>query len=268
MTFVNSEFTVTENYAMNNDYINKLHRGADNVLDVFIKNKDLKKVPLQSANVKARFIDTESNEVVLEKYLCLDLTNQSQGKLFVYEGDLKDIEPGLYNLVFLVEEPVGSNSPDVYSATTMYSDHNGKARIRVEVIGDLGTTPSPTYESNPMLWTPSNTVEFVGANKVVYSSAIPANKIRNHKNSLHTFSIIAEEFTGKLEVLGSLDIDPPSDQLQYFTVPLGPDTNEIEFTDYTGTEAWTIQHNLFWVKFKLTIDSENLGEMSKLSFRS
>ena len=82
----------------------------------------------------------------------------------------------------------------------------------------------------------------------------------------------ASEFTGTLEVLGSLDANPPTDILQYFSIDLAPSVQEINMDAYTGTTAFTIQANLSWVNFKLTYDAtlgkDDNGVLEKIVWRS
>lgn len=247
----------------------KLHKGVDNTVQFKVKDKDYKKVAVEHMTVGARMVNLENDELVLEKYLHPG-TCKGLMCLNVLEGDLCDIPAGYYQLILTQEKPTFGNMPESAIHLPFYSDTGDNIFYNVEVTNQGHVAPRPSIEMDPNDWVPLNADR---EPYITYSSAVPANSIRNHKNSIHTFSFVADNFSGKLSLLGTLDANPPTDINQYFNIDIAPGVQDIEMDQYTGTTAFTIEANLSWVKFKLTYDPdiyniEDNGTLEKLVWRS
>ena len=256
-----------KNKPMNKSWI-KLHKGVDNTVQFTVKNKDLKKVSVDTMAVKAKLVNSDTNEVVLQRYLTMG-TCKGLMCLDVLEGDLSDVPAGFYTLTLVNEKPLVGNMEQSSISLPFYSDTGDNIFYSVEVTNQGRVEPYPSMELNPTEWYPLNAQEEPYS---TYSSAIPCNSIRNHKNSLHTFSLYATDFSGSLSVLGTLDATPPTDIRQYFAVDLVPNVKQIDFDHYTGITAFTIESNLVWVKFKLTFTSDfpkdENGSIDRIVWRS
>lgn len=246
----------------------KIHKGVDNTVQFTVKNKDYKKVAVDHMMVKARLVNLENNEAVLEKYLTAG-TCKGLLCLNVFEGDLCDIPAGYYRLTLVNEKPLVGNSMDTSINLPFYSDQGDNIFYDVEVTNQGRVVPTPSIDLNPSEWVPLNAKE---EPYIVHSSAIPCNSLKNHKNSIHTFSVYATNFTGKLNVLGTLDPNPQTDIRQYFTMDIAPGVQDIEFDKYTGNVAFTVQCNLVWAKFKLTYTTDfpidENGTIDRIVWRS
>jgi hypothetical protein len=246
----------------------KIHKGVDNSVQFTVKDKDYKRIPVDHMNVGAKFVNLENQEVVLEKRLA---TGTCTGELClnVLEGDLVNLSVGFYDMVLVQEKPIYGEAPETAKYLPFYTDLADNIVYKVEITNQGYSVPMESVVLDPDTWVPLNAQE---EPYTLYSSAVSANAIRNHKNSIHTFSVTATNFSGELVVLGTLDPTPPTDILQYFVVDLGPGISSITMEDYTGTTAFTIQTNLCWVKFKLIydpdLDIDDNGSISKIEWRS
>jgi len=85
-----------------------------------------------------------------------------------------------------------------------------------------------------------------------YSSAIAGARVLNHKSSVHSFSVQTQNFTGVLEIYGTLDETPSPylDSTRWFRIYPTSMSKEIEFFNYTGTQAYSFQANVMYVKFR------------------
>lgn len=256
------------NYPMNRKEIIKLHRGVDNIVQFNVKNRDYKNQNIDHLSVKAKLTNKQNSELMLEKYLTHGECKGSLN-LNIFEGDLIDIPSGFYELVIQGEDNISPTTPDLIVAQPLYNNQSSDIAFDVEVTNQGNANPVPSVELTPKTWIPINAAEEPYS---LVSPAISANAIRNHKNSIHTFVLYSTQFTGNLQIFGSLDINPPTDLTQYFEIEITPGSTQINFEDFTGIEPFTIQSNLVWVKFKLVYSTDievvDNGCIDKILWRS
>lgn len=256
---------VTNNTPLNNQ-VQKLHKGVDNVIHFRVLNRDRKVVDVSHMSVRARLVNVENNERVLERY-CDLLSGKGELQLRIREGDLVNIAPGFYNVVITGCEPLvpGTVGEDYF--TPFYIDGGQNIVATVEVVGSADTTPIPTTVLLPGDWTPNSTREGMAIFMKYYSSAIPGSRVRNYLNGTHTFAVYTTEFTGTLQLLASLDVSPPETYNDYFPIDLQSATNIITFDNYTGVTAHSFSGNYMWFKFVYSKDVTNSGTLDKVMIR-
>lgn len=241
-----------------------LHKGLDNTVHFRVRNADLKKVNMAGETVIAKIINPENGEKVLEKSVNVSSGKSECLEFVVYEGDLVNLGAGHYKMYLECKHFPYTNNTAAHSATPLYINENGDIGYDVEITGKIDSTPYPTVE----MVDPRNTWTETAINQTQYyvSSAIECNAIRNHTNSLHTFAVYGTEFTGKLEIWGSLELDPPGELENWFPVQvMDAPVNVIELENYTGVHPFNIVGNYYWVKFRLAHES---GKLDKILWRS
>jgi len=236
---------VTSNSPLNNKVI-KIHKGVDNSIRFRVLNPDRKIVSVDHLAIRCRFISTENNERVLDKFAQLTSTN-GDVRLNISEGELVPLAAGFYHLVVTGEEAllpgvVGGES----FATPFYVDNAGDIVATVEIIASADVTPNPSVEILEDDWRIANEV---GAPTTFYSSAIPGARVKNHINAVHTFSVATTAFTGTLQLKGSLDMQPSADIRNYFPIDITSGTDIITFTNFTGITSHTFEANFLWMIF-------------------
>lgn len=262
-----------DNAPMNRKKV-KLHKGVDNSVKFRVFGPD--RAPVQLCgfkNIYARLIAHE-NRTIVKETLCRK--GSALGMLFIdyNEGDLTDLPVGMYDLVIL-----GVNDfmpPQGYSETTstpFYTDFDDNVIMTVHITEQAQRMPKPSFVIPDADWTPVVELSAITGHYLssLYSSAIPGGKVHNHTNAVHTYSVYADNFTGFLEIFGTLDETPnPSTERGWFRLHPNTGTDKIEFISFTGTEAFSFQANLMWMKFKLTPDpsiQEN-GTVKKIIVRN
>lgn len=256
---------VTNNTPLNN-YTQKLHKGVDNVIHFRVLNRDRKVVDVSHLAVRARLVNTQNGERVLERY-CDLLSGKGELQLRIREGDLVDIAPGFYNVVITGCEPLvpGTVGEDYY--TPFYVDGGQNIVATVEIVADADVTPYPTTILLPNDWTPNGTKDGMNIVMKYYSSAIPGGRVRNYLNGTHTFAAYTTNFTGTLQLLASLDVSPPETYNDYFPVDLSSSTNVITFDNYTGVTAHSFSGNYMWFRFVYSPNVANTGTLDKVMLR-
>ena len=250
---------------MNDNDTITLHRGVDNTHYFRVRNRDMKRQNVSGLVVMAKIVDRMNGDKVFEKRLIQ--TDDDQFSLNVLEGELLEVEPGYYEMVLESMEMFDTNNYEHNPRQPLYRDLNGEIRFEVEVTGHADSTPRPSREEIKPFekWLPT----LKDGVTVYSSSAIPCNALRNHRNSLHTMSIQADNFSGTLEIYGTLELDPPPDNNSWFPVTVQDlPVNEIQMDKFTGTHAFNVVGNLYWVKYILKGDLDNLGTFDKLTWRS
>ena len=257
---------MTQNSPYNNRAI-RLHKGVDNQIRFRVLNPDRKRVSIDHLSIRARFINKQNGERVLDRFANI-LTTKGDVQLIIYEGDLVNLAPGYYDLVVTGEEAlvpgvtVGENI-----STPFFLDQDGDIVATVEVVASADPTPQPTVTLLPDNWTrwSSN----AGVDIQYYSSAIPGQRIKNHLNALHTFAAYTTAFSGTLEVRASLDLQPPENYNDYFPVDITSGTQIITFDNYTGVTSHSFEANFMWLMFVYTPDTslDDYGTIDQLLVR-
>lgn len=261
-----------DNGPMNKNPI-KAHKGIDNKIIFRALGPD--RVPYDvscNEQVYARIIDPDNRKVVLEK-LCRLGPAKGVITLELDSGDVALIAPGLYTMVLIRTEDFIVGVNDYYIEKPMYSDMNNNVEMEIEITEQAFKAPLPSIIFEPKDWTPDLTIPSVGPiTPSFYTGRIPGARVLNHINSVHSFSTYTENFTGILEIWGSLEEtpDPYQNVARWFKIYPTSMSQDIEFIGYTGTQAWTFSANFLWLKFRYIPSTQVLdpGIMRKLIVRT
>jgi hypothetical protein len=231
----------------------KAHKGIDNKLIFRVLDPDRRPVDVSCGKqVYARIINPDNRTIVLEK-LCRLGPAKGLVNLYLDSGDLAPIDPGLFTMVLISTEQFVVGSVDEYVQKPLYSDLNDNVSMEIEITEQALKTPLPSYVLEPKDWTPDILMPLVGQPQpCFYSKRIPGSRIQNHINSVHSFSTYTEDFTGVLEIWGSLEEapDPYVNDIRWFKIYPSTFSQDIQFVCYTGTQAWTFAENCMWIKFR------------------
>ena len=236
-----------------NNYTIKLHKGVDNAIRFRVLNPDRKRVSVDHLSVRCRFINKQNGERVLDKFANV-LTTKGDLQVIIHEGDLINIAPGYYDLVVTGEEalvPQATVGENVQ--TPFFLDQYGEIVSTVEVVASADPTPQPTVTLLPENWTRFSSNR--GVDLQFYSSAIPAQRVKNHLNAVHTFAAYTTAFSGTLELRGSLDLQPPEDFNNYFPVDITTGAQQVTFDNYTGVTSYSFEANFMWLIAVYTPDT-------------
>lgn len=251
----------------------KAHKGIDN--KVIFRALGPDRVPFDIActdQVYARIIDPDNRMVVLEK-LCRLGPAKGIITLELDSGDICDIHAGLYTMVLIRTENFVEGIPDYYIEKPLYSDINDNVAMEIEITEQAFKAPLPSVEIKPEDWTPDILMPTFGPpTPCFYSKRIPGARVLNHKESVHSFSTYTENFTGILEIWGTLEEtpDPYLSSTRWFKIYPSTMSTDIEFIQYTGTQAWTFSANFMWLKFRYFPSTQVLdpGVLKKLIVRT
>ena len=261
-----------DNGPMNKNPI-KAHKGIDNKIIFRVLGPD--RVPFDVScgqQVYARIIDPDNRTVVLEK-LCRLGPAKGIVTLELDSGDIAIVAAGLYTMVMIRTEEFIVNVPDYYIEKPLYSDLNDNVSMEIEITEQAFKAPLKSITYEPLDWTPDIVMPLQGAPvPSFYTGRIPGGRVLNHINSVHSFSTYTENFTGVLEIWGSLEEtpDPYLSPARWFKIYPTSMSIDIEYIGYTGTQAWTFSENLLSLKFRYLPSTAVLdpGVMKKLIVRT
>lgn len=250
-----------------------IHKGIDN--ETFFRVLGPDRIPFDVAcgqQVYARIINPDNRTIVLEQ-LCRLGPAKGLITLSLNSGDIADVAVGLYQMVLIRTEEFVNNVPGYYTERPLYSDMYDNISMEVEITEQAFKAPLDSITILPEDWTPDLIMPTVGAPiPCFYTKRIPGARILNHKESVHSFSTYTQNFTGTLELFGSLEETPDAylSPTRWFKIYPSTMSQDIEYVGYTGTTAYTYQMNVLWVKFRLTPSTAVLdpGVMSKLIIRN
>jgi hypothetical protein len=262
-----------DNGPMSNLQPLKAHKGIDNKLIFRVLGPD--RVPLDIScdqQVYARIIDPDNRMVVLEK-LCRLGPAKGLISLELDSGDIVDIHAGLYNIVLIRTQEFVDGIPGYYVEKPLYSDMNDNVAMELEITEQAFKAPARSVTILPEDWTSDILVPTFGPPApCFYTSRIPASRVQNHKESVHSFSTYTIKATGVLEIWGTLEEtpDPYLHGSRWFPIFPSSMSTDIEFIGYTGTQAWTFSANFMWLKFRWFPSQEVLdpGILQKLIVRT
>lgn len=251
----------------------RVHKGIDN--RVIFRALGPDRVPYNvgcGEQVYARIIDAENRKVVLEK-LCRIGPAKGIITLELDSGDIVDIHAGLYTMVLIRTEDFVSNIPGYYIEKPLYSDINDNVAMEIEITEQALKEPLPSFVFEPRDWTPDIIMPTFGPPApCFYTGRIPGARVLNHKESVHSFSTYTENFTGILEIWGTLEETPDAylSSARWCKIYPSSMSQDIEFIGYTGTQAWTFSANFMWLKFRYFPSTSVIdpGLMKKLIVRT
>lgn len=266
----------TDNGPMNRREI-KVHKGLDNTLKFRVFDPDRNPVNICNYQLFGRLFNTENRELVLEKP-CRTTTAKGMVFLDLNEGDIANIAKGLYDLVIVGQKDFVPGVIGESTTTPFYSDFVNNIVQTVLITDQAERVPRPSYIIGETDWTMQRVRAENSPSAIIdqfYSSTIPANRVQNHINGTHSFSVYTDQdnkFTGTLEILGTLDQNPQSDPStdHWFNIEVVTGSQDLEFINFFGTDAFTFNANVMFLKFRYTpsVEVENPGLLKKIIVRS
>jgi hypothetical protein len=183
----------------------KVYRSVDNRIDLQVRNSDQKAADITGSTLVFNIITREGKDLILNK----DCTTQSAstGKVYVTltKEELNSLESGFYNYSVTqeVRETIDSTDYRVTSRTPMFQDAQYGAIGVLEVSGDVLGEADETLVINKFSYTDPTTTGYTDP-KYYISSIIDALGNTQVPQSLHTFQIYATNYTGTVNIQGSL----------------------------------------------------------------
>lgn len=256
---------------MNHNQPMKAHKGLDNKLVFRVFGPD--RIPFDVAaknKVYARITHTETNVTILEK-ICKLGPAKGIITLELDGGDIEDAVPGIYHISLIRTSDFVYGSSESVIEKPIYTDMENNVVLELQITDQAYKQPARDIVITKDDWTPDSTPGlYYQQDPCYYSKRIPGARVLNHKESIHSLATTACNFTGVLEIWGTLEEDPdPNVSDRWFKINPEEGHDALCFNNHTGTDAWSFVGNFMWMKLKLIPAKShfNAGEMVKVSIR-
>jgi hypothetical protein len=251
----------------------KLHKGVDN--ELIFRVLDPNRTPVDMScdyQIYGRIIDTDTGVIVLEK-LCRLGPAKGIIKFIVDAGDFESVPSGMYSMVLIASKPFVTGSLDQFTDHALYSDMNNNVAMDLEITEQAFRGPLPEIVYTPSDWTGDIIVPVNGPPVPgFYTGRIPGARVQNHRSSVHTFSTYTTAFTGTLYIWGTLSEspDPYLSKNRWFKIYPSASAQDIQYTKYTGTQAWSFTADVMWLQFGYvpSLSTKTPGTLNKLIIRA
>lgn len=251
---IGSDGYYVDNRPMNNKRL-VVHKGLSNEVIFNIRNKDRKLQNVNSDILRATFVAPSTGERVFTRVL--DHTgSKGQIKLTIVEGDLTNLEPGLYQIYISRENMEGNDLP-------VYSDQNNNIKFDIEVLDQTNLTPVETQTANVSQFMQVTNTNTGDLSNVFVTSALKGNQARNFDSCLHSIAIHPDNYTGRIDIQASCVENTPgtaNNSSDWFNV----------VSNISLTANSTIYHNTFQVNanYIRVMSEPSAGNISLVQLRN
>lgn len=237
VTLLYSENSFSGVHRMNTNWNNLViewYKGSDGYAEFFLY--DIDRRPVKLLGKDAYFVVySPSGEIEIESK-CKTINDQ-KGRLSVTvpEFVIDRLREGEYRFSIKIAD---SDSGFSDFART---DINGRAFGVLRIRGE--TMPKPQVQK---------IVEFMPVSYGTETHYIGQSflGIKNKKSNIITVAVYFENFTGKLWIETSLTPNPDQVLHNWVAYPLKVDTEYVEYTQFSGIDAFNIEGNFAWVRIR------------------
>lgn len=237
-----------DNRPMNNKSL-IAHKGLTNTINFNIRNRDRKLQSVFADELVAYIVNPATRKRLLTKRI---ENSSSVGivKLHLTNGDLQNIDPGLYKIYITRTNSDGTDFP-------IYTNQNNDVSFDITISEQAVFDPIPTQVNTSLTESSSN---------VFVTSALLGNLDRNFSDAQHSVAIYPSTYTGNVKIQASCLLSAPSS-----------DDASADWFDVTGNIAITgassnIVHRTFrvnanWVRVVSYPDDAN-STISQVQLRN
>ena len=251
---IDSDGLYVDNRPMNNKKLTA-HKGLSNELIFNIRNKDRKLQNVSSDVLRGTMFHPSTGKRIFTRVL-EHTGNVGQVKLNIAEGDLSNLEEGLYQLFIARETSESIELP-------VFADQNNNIKFDIQVLDQTKQTPIDTQTANVSQFMQVTNTNNGDAGNVFVTSALKGNQARNFTSCLHSIAIHPDAYTGKFSIQASCIENTPD------TSNNSSDWFNIE-SDVSLTSNSTIYHSTFQVNanYIRVMSEPTAGNISLVQLRN
>lgn len=218
-------------------------------LEFFVKDSNRKPVNLDSKTLTATVVDRISKSVVITKTLVPADYDNGVAVMRITQSDTSLLSIGLYDIIITYTEVNG----EVFG---LFSDQNS----RISFVLEIKNNPLPA--ARPSLTTSTFTL----IDDKNYTQRFASTAQTGNTDGTNTLTAYTTNYTGELYAQGSLDTNPT--ETDWFLINLSTSSTGHTFTNSSGITSFTFEGLFVWTRFYHIPDSNNLGSLDKISYRS
>jgi hypothetical protein len=244
----------------------KVHKGVDQLVYFRVYDTDRRKVKVDDLSIVATIINPSTKERMLTKPVYTE-NDKSILSLVLTEADLVNVPVGYYTVNITVQEQLIPGNTAYVINRPFYTNTMADVSLTLIITDDVEKMPVESHIITINDWYRKT---ILTQDQYYTRNIYPANKIKNYKNGVHTFSVKATNYTGSLYAQGSLMVNPGDNDNSYFYIDITPfgENGSVTFNGFTGIDAFTFKANVSWIRFMHIPDINNMGTIDKIIFRS
>lgn len=216
----------------------KFLKGVDIEIEFSIKDENGQAVKLFSKLVTAILVKSVEGDELLIKPLMISDPENGLATLFIKSNEIINLDEGYYELVLIINNE-NDNIVPVYKKSSLNTNYT------IEILENYISTV-------PNIITADNFVDING-NGILYSEEFKASGQTQTSYGNMTVSISATNFTGNFGIEASLAIEPTGHD--WFPISITNVSNNQNYVDFTGTDAFTFEGMFQWVRFNYKLDN-------------
>ena len=191
---IGSDGLYVDNRPMNNKRLTA-HKGLSNELCFSIRDKDRKLQNVNSEIIRGTLFRPATGERIFTRIL-EHTGSTGQVKLNIAEGDLTNLDEGLYQLYISRETSESVEYP-------VYADQNNNLVFGIEIKDQTKKTPVDTQTANVSQFMQVTNTNNGDDSNVFVTSAFKGNQARNFSSILHSIAIHPNLYDGNIDIQAS-----------------------------------------------------------------
>lgn len=250
---IDSDSLYVDNRPMNNKRLTA-HKGLSNELIFNIRNKDRKLQNVNSDVLRGTMFHPSTGKRIFSRVL-EHTGSVGQVKLNMAEGDLTNLEQGLYQLYISRETSENIQLP-------VFADQNNNIKFDIQVLDQTMKTPVDTQTANVSQFMQVTNTNNGDEGNVFVTSALKGNQARNFSSCLHSIAIHPDAYTGTINIQASCVENTPD--------TANNSTDWFEVSNISLTSNSTIYHNTFQVNanYIRVMSEPTAGNISLVQLRN
>jgi len=196
---VTSDALYLDNRPMNNRKL-KAHKGFSNELTFNIRDRDRKLQNVFSDTLYAHIYNPTTKKRMLTRKV-EQTSSIGVIKLYLNEGDLTNIDAGLYKMYFTKDSAETKDMP-------IYSNQDYDVVMNIEILADGVIEPTATQVAN--VFTQVANTSLGDSANIFTTSSLYGNQDRNFADARHSLAIYPSTYTGNVLIQGSILENAPN----------------------------------------------------------
>jgi hypothetical protein len=224
----------------------KLFKNVTNEVDLFVKDQDRKPVSLVGKTVTINVVDDRVNKLVFSKQLAIVDEYRGLARLTTTPPETSQWDTGFLSFTITFGREDGTD-------VLLYTDENYGAKSVIEVVD--GPVPPPV---------PSTVIPFSAFLQVSQGFPLQTFNVSGpyagpaqvgNDSAIQSVAVYTTNYYGQFWVQASLDNQSPTQDTEWFNVPIGATTDFFHFMNVSGVTYFSIRGNFMWVRFRSLDDT-------------
>ena len=195
---VTSDALYLDNRPMNNRKL-KAHKGFSNELTFNIRDRDRKLQNVFSDTLFAHIYNPTTKKRIISRRV-EKTSNIGIVKLYLNEGDLVNVDAGLYKIYFTKDSAETKDMP-------IYSNQDYDVSMNIEILADGVIEPTATQVAN--VFTQVANTSLGDSANIFTTNSLYGNQDRNFADARHSLAIYPSTNTGNVLIQGSIVENAP-----------------------------------------------------------